>query len=231
MNQSVPIVLAIDEETRARVDGADKVALAHKGTVVGTLSRPEVFEHRQEERCARQFACTDRGHPCVAQVMEAGPWLIGGDVMALGRVRWEDGLDEYRLTPNELRAEFERRGADAVYAFQLRNPIHNGHALLMADTRERLLARGYRRPLLLLHPLGGWTKEDDVPLPVRMRQHKAVLEVRCGNSRLGMQGPRVGDTPPPVTRTRSARLAILPTPRTARCWTGTTRCLRCFPRP
>lgn len=23
---------------------------------------------------------------------------------------------------------------------------------------------------------GGWTKDDDVPLPVRMKQHKAVLE-------------------------------------------------------
>ena len=32
--------------------------------------------------------------------------------------------------------------ADAVFAFQLRNPIHNGHALLMQDTRRRLLERG-----------------------------------------------------------------------------------------
>jgi 3'-phosphoadenosine 5'-phosphosulfate synthase len=30
--------------------------------------------------------------------------------------------------------------------------------------------------VLLLHPLGGWTKEDDVPLDVRMKQHQAVLE-------------------------------------------------------
>ncbi len=36
--------------------------------------------------------------------------------------------------------------------------------------------RGYTRPVLLLHPLGGWTKDDDVPLDVRMRQHQAVLE-------------------------------------------------------
>jgi 3'-phosphoadenosine 5'-phosphosulfate synthase len=65
--------------------------------------------------------------------------------------------------------------ADAVYAFQLRNPVHNGHALLMQDTREKLLARGYKNPVLLLHPLGGWTKDDDVPLPTRMKQHDAVL--------------------------------------------------------
>lgn len=30
--------------------------------------------------------------------------------------------------------------------------------------------------MLLLHPLGGWTKQDDVPLPVRMAQHHAVME-------------------------------------------------------
>ena len=65
---------------------------------------------------------------------------------------------------------------DAVFAFQLRNPVHNGHALLMQDTRRRLEDRGYRRPVLLLHPLGGWTKDDDVPLPWRMKQHAAVLE-------------------------------------------------------
>lgn len=66
--------------------------------------------------------------------------------------------------------------ADAVFAFQLRNPIHNGHALLMQDTKRQLLERGYKKPVLLLHPLGGWTKDDDVPLAVRIRQHQAVLE-------------------------------------------------------
>lgn len=63
-----------------------------------------------------------------------------------------------------------------MFAFQLRNPVHNGHALLMQDTHKRLIERGYRRPVLLLHPLGGWTKDDDVPLSWRMRQHAAVLE-------------------------------------------------------
>ena len=29
-----------------------------------------------------------------------------------------------------------------------------------------ILSRGYRNPVLLLHPLGGWTKADDVPLKV-----------------------------------------------------------------
>lgn len=40
--------------------------------------------------------------------------------------------------------------------------MHNGHALLMNDTRRRLLEMGYKNPILLLHPLGGFTKADDV---------------------------------------------------------------------
>lgn len=36
--------------------------------------------------------------------------------------------------------------------------------------------RGFKNPVLLLHPLGGWTKEDDVSLYTRILQHKAVLD-------------------------------------------------------
>ena len=63
--------------------------------------------------------------------MAQGDWLSGGDLEVLERIKWNDGLDQYRKTPKELRAEFRRRQADAIYAFQLRNPVHNGHALLM----------------------------------------------------------------------------------------------------
>lgn len=69
-------------------------------------------------------------------IYESGDWLVGGELEVLERVRWNDGLDEYRLTPNELRVRFREMGADAVFAFQLRNPIHNGHALLMQVSVE-----------------------------------------------------------------------------------------------
>lgn len=46
----------------------------------------------------------------------------------------------------------------------------------MIDTKKQLQARGYQRPVLLLHPLGGWTKDDDVPLSIRIAQHQAVLD-------------------------------------------------------
>ena len=55
-----------------------------------------------------------------------------------------------------------------MYAFQTRNPTHAGHAFLMKDSRKKLIARGFKNPVLWLSPLGGWTKASDVPLDVRV---------------------------------------------------------------
>lgn len=40
-------------------------------------------------------------------VMEGGDWLVGGDLEVLERIRWNDGLDQYRLTPRELQQRFK----------------------------------------------------------------------------------------------------------------------------
>lgn len=174
-NQSVPIVLPCNDEEKAAIAGKDAITLVYEGKDVAIMRTPEVFDAIKEERCARQFGLHHKGHPYVDMVYAYGDFLVGGDLEVLEEIKWNDGLDEFRKTPLQLRAEFKKLGCDAVYAFQLRNPIHNGHALLMQDTHEKLVARGFKKPVLLLHPLGGWTKEDDVPLPVRIQQHKAVL--------------------------------------------------------
>merc|ERR1719327_1292078 len=38
------------------------------------------------------------------------------------------------------------------------------------------MKQGYKNPILLLHPLGGWCKDDDVPLDARMNQHQALID-------------------------------------------------------
>ncbi|XP_062071006.1 bifunctional 3'-phosphoadenosine 5'-phosphosulfate synthase 2 isoform X2 [Lepus europaeus] len=176
INMSIPIVLPISADDKTRLEGCSKFVLMYGGQKVAILRDPEFYEHRKEERCSRMWGTTCEKHPHIKMVMESGDWLVGGDLQVLERIRWNDGLDQYRLTPLELKQKCKEMNADAVFAFQLRNPVHNGHALLMQDTRRRLLERGYKHPVLLLHPLGGWTKDDDVPLDWRMKQHSAVLE-------------------------------------------------------
>ncbi|XP_055373285.1 bifunctional 3'-phosphoadenosine 5'-phosphosulfate synthase [Condylostylus longicornis] len=175
-NQSVPIVLSVDEDRKVEYEDASALTLTYNDNPVAILRKPEFFYNRKEERCSRQFGTSNPSHPYINMIQESGEYYVGGDLEVFERIKWNDGLDQYRLTPNELRRKFIEMGADAVFAFQLRNPIHNGHALLMQDCRRQLLERGYKRPVLLLHPLGGWTKDDDVPLPIRMAQHQAVLD-------------------------------------------------------
>ncbi|XP_053063848.1 bifunctional 3'-phosphoadenosine 5'-phosphosulfate synthase 2 isoform X2 [Acinonyx jubatus] len=176
ISMSIPIVLPVSADDKTRLEGRSEFVLTYDGRRVAILRDPEFYEHRKEERCSRVWGTACAKHPHIKMVMESGDWLVGGDLQVLERIRWNDGLDQYRLTPLELKQKCKEMNADAVFAFQLRNPVHNGHALLMQDTRRRLLERGYKHPVLLLHPLGGWTKDDDVPLDWRMKQHAAVLE-------------------------------------------------------
>uniref|UniRef100_A0A6N2ML17 Sulphate adenylyltransferase catalytic domain-containing protein n=1 Tax=Salix viminalis TaxID=40686 RepID=A0A6N2ML17_SALVM len=126
----------------------------------GRLSAPK------EERIARTWGTTAPGLPYVEEsIAGSGNWLIGGDLEVIEPIKYHDGLDHFRLSPAQLREEFTRRNADAVFAFQLRNPIL-ADGFLRWDTRTHPFASS----------LGGYTKADDVPLSWRMKQHEKVLE-------------------------------------------------------
>lgn len=110
-------------------------------------------------------------------IFAGGDWLMGGGKLeSLTRIKFNDGMDQWRLTPAELNKKWADMGADAVFVFQLRNPVHNGHALLMQETALTLKEEGFKKPVLWLSPLGGWTKDDDVPLDTRMAQHHAIIK-------------------------------------------------------
>lgn len=173
----VPIVKACTSEEKARIAGHERISLvAPDGSVAAVMLSPEVYEHKKEERAGRTFGFTHPGHPYIRMIMDSGDWLVGGRLQVLRPIKYKDGLDNYRLSPGQLKARFQELGADAVFAFQLRNPVHNGHALLIQDTSQKLKAQGYKKPVLWLSPLGGWTKDDDVPLKTRMEQHHAIIK-------------------------------------------------------
>ena len=56
-------------------------------------------------------------------IYDSGDWLVGGEIDTLERIKWNDGLDKYRLTPTELRQKFAAMNADAVFAFQVKERV------------------------------------------------------------------------------------------------------------
>ena len=176
VSMSVPITLSCTSFTRDAIEGALSVALVTQmGQTVAILRDPEVYTNRKEEIVMRMFGVIDPDHPYIKHIYAGGDYLIGGEIELLDRIRYNDGLDKWRKTAQELMQEFQDKGADTVYAFQTRNPTHAGHAYLMRSAGEDLRSKGYEKPVLWLSPLGGWTKEDDVPLDVRVKQHEEVL--------------------------------------------------------
>lgn len=190
VSMPIPITLSCTSYTKDAIEKSYKKAVAlvtQMGQTVAILRDPEIYAHRKEEIVTRMYGAIDLGHPYIAHIYNGGDFLIGGEVELLDRIRYNDGLDAWRKTAAELMTEFQDKGADTVYAFQTRNPTHAGHAYLMRTAGEDLKRQGYKKPVLWLSPLGGWTKDDDVPLDVRVTQHEEVL--KAGTSHPGGLDP------------------------------------------
>lgn len=144
--------------------------------MLAIITEPQFYSNRKEEICARVFGTQSKLHPKSERILAQPDWLVtGSSLVVLSKILYNDNLDHYRLNPTEIREKAEELGADVIYGFQLRNPLHNGHVMLLNHTRQQLIEKGYKNPVLLLHPCGGWTKDDDVPLDVRMEQHQALI--------------------------------------------------------
>ena len=167
---TIPVTLSLSDEEAKRIGGAEAVALleAEGGLPLAILEVSQVFRRDREREAEAVFGTFDTAHPGVAALHEAGDLCAAGEVRALALPAHDDFL-EYRLTPAQTRAEFARRGWSTVVGFQTRNPIHRAHEYIQKCALE--IVDG-----LLVHPLVGATKGDDVPAEVRMRCYEALFE-------------------------------------------------------
>ena len=92
---------------------------------------------------------------------------LSGDVTVFERP--EPSFPELALDPADTRATFAERGWKRVVGFQTRNPIHRAHEYLTKVALETVDG-------LLVHPLVGDTKGDDVPADVRVDCYRVLLD-------------------------------------------------------
>jgi 3'-phosphoadenosine 5'-phosphosulfate synthase len=184
--QPMPIICPIGDSDCKKVDFVNantlekvlKIINKFTGKVVAVIENPNYYYFRREEITTKLFGTFSNNHPKIKKYFSQGNYLLTGKVIHfLEEIRFEDGLDQYRLSPESIRKLKIEKNADCLYAFQVRNPLHNGHCMLLTEARNKLIKEnGYKNPILLLHPCGGWTKDDDVPLQTRVEQYKRLLE-------------------------------------------------------
>ncbi len=166
---SLPVTLAVSQETADSLALKEEVALvdAH-GHALAILTVEDIFNHDKEKESVEAYKTDSPEHPGVKYLYEVGPVLIGGKINLFQRPRHEDFL-QYRLDPEETRKKFQEKGWKTVVGFQTRNPIHRAHEYIQKSALE--IVDG-----LMVHPLVGATKGDDVPATVRMRCYEALFQ-------------------------------------------------------
>lgn len=166
---TLPITLSASEEFAKPLREGDDIALYEEDDhLLGVLHLVEKFRYDKQREAERVYLTTDTAHPGVRALYDQGEWLLGGAVSLLNRPS-NPAFPAHRLDPEESREAFKKRGWHRVVAFQTRNPIHRAHEYIIKCALETVDG-------LLLHPLVGETKSDDIPPEVRMRCYETMLE-------------------------------------------------------
>jgi 3'-phosphoadenosine 5'-phosphosulfate synthase len=167
---SIPITLSASEEEAARLQLGGEVALADaSGDIRAVLHLEEIFERDLEREAELVYRTADLAHPGVAIIHREGRILLGGPVTVLERNVLGEPFTAYAMDPLDTRRAFAEREWQTVVGFQTRNPVHRAHEYLQKVALETVDG-------LLLHPLVGETKDDDIPANVRMRCYEVLLD-------------------------------------------------------
>jgi len=158
---TVPIVLRTEEAPRA-----GRLGLFIGDRPVAILDVAEAYEADRTAEALAVYGTDDEAHPGVRVLKSSGRWAVAGEVVALARP--SSGFPEFDLTPRQVREVKAQRGWKTMVGFQTRNPVHRAHEYLQKVALESIDG-------LLLHPLVGETKSDDIPAAVRMRCYEELL--------------------------------------------------------
>lgn len=164
----LPITLDVGGDLAETISIGDQVALCDGERVLAIMDVRDRYTYDKRQQAQQVFGTTDEAHPGVARLYAQGDVLLGGPIWLVNSVV-DDRFGGYPRYPAQTRAIFAERGWRSIVAFQTRNPIHRAHEYLQKTALEMVDG-------LLLHPLVGETKSDDVPADVRMRSYQVVLD-------------------------------------------------------
>ncbi|MBL8166993.1 MAG: sulfate adenylyltransferase [Acidobacteria bacterium] len=166
---SIPVTLSATAEERAKLTVGNDVALRTRdGRLVAVLHLAEIYTYDKQREAEAVYGTAEEKHPGVQVLYTQGEYLLGGKVTVLDHPSGQE-FKQYRHTPAQTRALFAEKGWQRIVAFQTRNPVHRAHEYIQKCALETVDG-------LLLHPIVGETKSDDIPANVRLRAYEAILE-------------------------------------------------------
>jgi sulfate adenylyltransferase len=173
---TIPIVLPVTDDEVARLRVGAEVGLRFEGQVFGRLAIQSVYAWDNREFIRLVYGTERTDHPGARLwLADARRRLVGGEITLAPFV---DSRPFARriLPPSETRRLLEARGYEQSVAFQTRNPLHRAHEYALVYGAESILRKTGKKTGVILNPLVGQLKGDDVPADVRMQTYEALVD-------------------------------------------------------
>jgi sulfate adenylyltransferase len=164
----IPVVLSPADDVTAGINKGDRIALKQGNELLAVMTVTEKYKHDKATEIPNVYKTEEDAHPGVKIVRQQGNFCLGGPIDVITS-NPNPEFPEYRLPPAKTREAFTQRGWSTVSAFQTRNPIHRAHEYLTKCALE--ITDG-----LLIHPLVGETKSDDIPAETRMACYRVLID-------------------------------------------------------